>query len=175
VALNLEGKKTIVKEVSEIAASTMSLVVADYSKLDVPGMTELRKKAREKGVHLRVIRNTLAVRAFKGTELECMEKALVGPLIYGFAKNEPGSAARLFKDFAKNHEFFKVRALSVAGQFYEASHLDAVAQLPTRLEALSMLAATLMAPITKLARTLNEPHGSLVRALEDYRKKKENP
>ncbi len=174
MALNLEDKKAIVAEVSEVANKALSLVVADYRGLDVPAMTSLRKKARENGVYLRVIRNTLARKAFKGTELECMEDALTGPLIYGIAQNEPGAAARLFKDFAKDNQTFAVVALSVAGQKYDAKQLDAVAALPSRKEALSMLAATLMAPATKLVRTIAEPHSSLVRALEDYRKKKEN-
>lgn len=174
MALNLEDKKAIVAEVSEVANKALSLVVADYRGLDVPAMTSLRKQARENGVYLRVIRNTLARKAFKGTELECMDSALVGPLIFGFAQNEPGAAARLFKDFAKDNQAFEVKALSVAGQFYEAKHLDTVAALPSRKEALSMLACALMAPATKLVRTIAEPHSSLVRALEDYRKKKES-
>ncbi len=173
MALNLEDKKAIVAEVSEVANGAMSLVVADYRGLDVPAMTSLRQKARENGVYLRIIRNTLARRAFKGTELECMEEALVGPLIFGFAQNEPGAAAKLFKDFAKTNESFTVKALYVAGQYYEANHLYAVAALPSRKEALGMLAATLLAPVTKLVRTIAEPHSSLVRALEDYRKKKD--
>jgi len=102
-----------------------------------------------------------------------MEAALVGPLIFGFAKNEPSAGARLFKDFAKENALFEVKALSVAGQYYDASHLDAIASLPTREEALARLAATLLAPITQLARTLAEPHTRVVRALEDYRKQRE--
>ncbi len=173
MALNLEGKKAIVAEVSVMASKAISLVVADYRGLSGDAMTNLRYKAREKGVSLKVIRNTLARRAFQGTSFECMDKALVGPLIFGFAENEPGAAARLFKDFAKENASFQVRALSVAGQFYEARHLDTVASLPTRLEALSMLAGTLMAPATKLVRTLAEPHTRVVRALDCYRKQKE--
>lgn len=173
MTLNIEDKKAIVAEVSEVASGALSLVVADYRGLDVPAMTALRRKARENGVYLRVIRNTLARRAFKGTELECMEHTLVGPLIFGFAQNEPGAAARLFKDFAKENESFKVKALSVSGQIYDATHLDAVASLPSRKEAYAKLAAVLLAPVTKLVRTIAEPHSSLVRALEDYRRKKE--
>lgn len=173
MTLNIEDKKAIVAEVSKVANEAISVVVADYRGLDVPAMTSLRYKAREKGVYLRVIRNTLARRAFKGTELECMDHALVGPLIFGFAKNEPSAAARLFKDFAKDNETFEVKALSVAGKFYEAKHLSAVASLPTRLEAFSQLAAVLLAPVTKLVRTIAEPHSSLARALDDYRRKKE--
>lgn len=173
MALNLEDKKAIVAEVSTVANTAISLVVADYRGISVPKMTALRSKAREKGIYLRVIRNTLARRALKGTSFECMDAALVGPLVFGFAQNEPSAAARLFKDFAKENELFSVKALSVAGQFYEASQLDRVASLPTKEEALGQLAAVLMAPINKLARTIAEPHSSLVRALEDYRKQKE--
>jgi large subunit ribosomal protein L10 len=173
VALNLENKKAIVAEISEVAANSVSLVVADYRGLNVPAITALRIKARENGVYLRIIRNTLARRALKGTIFECMEEALVGPLVFGFAKNEPSAAARLFKDFGKAHSTFSVKALSVAGQYYDAGQLDAVASLPTRDEAYAQLAAVLLAPVTKLVRTIAEPHSSLVRALEDYRKKKE--
>lgn len=173
MALNLEGKKAIVAEVSNVASKAISLVVADYRGLDVPAMTELRLKARETNVHLRVIRNTLARRAFKDTELECIQEALVGPLMYCFAEDEPGAAARLCKDFAKKNDKFEVKALTVAGQLYSANQLDAVAALPSKKEALSSLAAVLMAPATKLVRTIAEPHSQLVRALEDYRKKKE--
>ena len=173
MALNLEDKKAIVAEVSDVASSAVSLVVADYRGLDVPAITALRTTAREKGVYLRVIRNTLARRALKGTNFECMENALVGPLVFGFAKNEPSAAARLFKDFAKTYATFEVKALSVAGQFYDASQLDNVASLPTRDEAYAKLAATLLAPVTQLARTIAEPHSRLVRALNDYRGKKE--
>ena len=173
MALNLENKKAIVAEVSEVANQAVSLVVADYRGLDVPAMTALRMKARENGVYLRVIRNTLARRALKGTGFECMDDALVGPLVFGFAKNEPSAAARLFKDFAKEHASFEVKALSVAGHFYDASQLNNIASLPTRDEALGQLASVLMAPITKLVRTLAEPHTSFVRALDDYGRKKQ--
>lgn len=173
MALNLENKKAIVAEVSEVAANSVSLVVAEYRGLDVPAITALRVKARANGVYLRVIRNTLAKRALKGTEFECMEDALVGPLVFGFARNEPSAAARLFKDFGKTYSSFTVKALSVAGQYYDAGQLDAIASLPTKDEALAKLAAVLLAPVTKLVRTIAEPHSSLVRALEDYRRKKE--
>lgn len=173
MALNLEDKKAIVAEVSDVASQSVSLVVADFSGLTVPDLTDLRTKARNSGVDLRVIRNTLARRALKGTDFECMEEALVGPLVFGFARNEPSAAARLFKEFAKVNAKLEVKALSVAGQFYPANQLDNVASLPTKDEAFAMLARTLMAPVTQLARTLAEPHSRLVRALNDYRSKKE--
>lgn len=171
MALNFEDKKEIVAEVSEVAKNAISLVVADYSGLSAPALTALRHQARERGIYIRVIRNTLARRAFKDTDLECMDSVLVGPLLYGFSKDEPGAAARLFKEIVKKHEKFEVKALAVAGQFYDASHLDSVASLPSRHEALSMLAGVFLAPVTKLVRTINEPATMLVRALDDYSKK----
>ncbi len=173
MALNLNDKKAIVAEVSEVANKAVSLVVADYRGLSVPAMTELRLKARQNGVDLRVIRNTLARRAIENTEFKCMQDALVGPMICGFALNEPSAAARLFKDFAKERKAtFEVKALSVGGQYYGADQLDAVASLPTKNEALGQLASVMLAPVTKLVRTLVEPHSRLVRALDDYSRKK---
>lgn len=173
MTLTLDDKKKIVAEVSKEASDAVSLVVADYRAVGVPAMTALRKQARESGVYLRIIRNTLARRALKGTTFECMEGALVGPLIFGFAKNEPSAVARLFKDFAKANPIFEVKALAVAGVLYDANQLDAVASLPTKQEALGQVACVLLAPVTKLVRTLAEPHSQFVRALEDYRRKKE--
>lgn len=172
--LNLNDKKAIVADVSEVANQSISLVVADYRGIDVPSMTELRSKAREAGVYLKVVRNTLAKRALKGTPFECVEGALVGPIICGFAQNEPGAAAKLFKEFGKNNEALKVKALVVGGEFYEANQLDVVASLPSKEEALSMLARSLQAPITNLARLLAEPATKLARALDAYGQSKQS-
>jgi large subunit ribosomal protein L10 len=173
VALSYEEKKAIVAEISDVASESISLVVAEYRGLSVSDMTELRVKARESDVYLRVIRNTLAKRAFKDTEFECMDDALTGPLVFGFAKNEPGSAARVFKDFAKGHDKLEVKALSLAGTYYDASQLGAIASLPSRDEAFSQLAATLLAPVTNLARLLQEPSASLARGLNALKQKNE--
>lgn len=173
MALSYQDKQAIVAEISDVASESISLVVADYRGLSVSQMTDLRKKARESDVYLRVVRNTLARRAFKDTEFECMDEALVGPLVFGFAKNEPGAAARLFKNFAKENDQLEVKALSLAGTFYDASQLDAVASLPSRDEAFSQLAAMLLAPVTNLARLLQEPSASLARALDSLKQQKE--
>lgn len=172
--LNLNDKKAIVAEVSEVASQSISLVVADYRGVNVPDMTELRSKAREAGVYLKVVRNTLARRALQGTPFECVEGVLVGPIICGFAQNEPGAAAKLFKEFGKSNNALEVKALVVGGEYYEADKLDMVASLPTKQEALSMLARTLMAPVTNLARTLAEPATKLARALDAYQQSKES-
>lgn len=171
--LNLEGKKAIVADVAEVANSALSAVVADYRGLTVAQMTDLRRRARDTGVYLRVVRNTLAKRALQDTDFACMEEIFVGPTIIGFAKDEPGSAARLFKSFAKENDKLEVKALSISGQLYGGHEIDRLASLPTRDEALSQLLAVMKAPISKFVRTLAEPHGKLVRTIAAVRDKKQ--
>jgi large subunit ribosomal protein L10 len=156
VALNLDDKKAIVAEVNETAAQAMSLVIADARGVDVTDMTALRAKARAENVQLRVVRNTLAKRAFADTDYACVDDVLVGPSLFAFSMEDPGAAARLFKDFAKDNEEFEVKALSVGGQLLASEQLDVLATLPTLEQALGMLAGVTLAPVTKLARTLNE-------------------
>jgi len=173
VAIGLEDKKAIVAEVNETATNALSLVVADARGVSVDGMTLLRQEARESSVTLRVVRNTLAKRAFEGTEYECVQKALVGPSLFGFSMEDPGAAARLFKEFAKKHKSFEVKALAVSGQMLGAEQLDVLAKLPTRDQALSMLMSVMKAAATKLAQTMNEVPGKLVRTLAAVRDQKE--
>lgn len=171
MALNLEQKKAIVAEVSDVAANALSAVAADYRGLTVSEVTELRSKAREKGVVLRVVRNTLARRALDNTEFACMRDALVGPLLLAFSKSEPGAAAKLIKDFMKEHEKLEVKALAIGGQLLAAKDLDVVAKLPTRDEAIAMLMSVMKAPVEKFVRTLAEPHAKLVRTIAAIRDK----
>ncbi len=173
MAIALEDKKAIVAEVNETATNALSLVIADARGVSVDGMTALRREARDNKVTLRVVRNTLAKRAFEGTEYECVSDALVGPSLFGFSMEDPGAAARLFKDFAKTNNKFEVKVLAVSGQMLGAEQLDVLAKLPTREEALSMLMSVMQAPVTKLARTMNEVPGKLVRTLAAVREQKE--
>lgn len=173
MALRLEGKKAIVAEVTEVANKAISLVAADYCGLTVGQLTELRKSARGNGVYMRVVRNTLARRALEGTKFACMQPALVGPLVLAFSNDDPGSAARLMKDFAKKFEKLQVRALSVEGMLLPATDLNRLASLPTRNEGIALLMAVMRAPITKFVRTLVEPHSKLVRTLAAIRDKKQ--
>ena len=113
MAIGLEDKKAIVAEVNETATSALSLVIADARGVTVDGMTALRKSARENSVTLRVVRNTLAKRALEGTDYECVNDSLAGPSLFGFSMEDPGAAARLFKDFAKENEDFEVKTLAV--------------------------------------------------------------
>jgi len=165
VTLKLENKKEIVAEVNAVAAKALSMVVAEYRGLTVPEMTQLRSDARKNGVYMRVVRNTLARLAVKGTDFEVMQDSLTGPLILAFSREEPGSAARLIKDFSKSHNNLVVRALSINGKVLPAKDIDVLATLPTREEALSRLLSVMQAPIAKFVRTVAAPKLKLVHAL----------
>lgn len=174
MAIGLEDKKAIVADVNETAANALSLVVADARGVTVGAMDTLRKQARESGVRLQVVRNTLAKRAIEGTDFECVKDALVGPSIFGFSMEDPGAAARLFKDFAKEQEKFEVKALSVGGQLLEASQIDTLAKLPTLEQALGQLASVMIAPVTKLVRTFNEVPTKVTRVVAAVRDQKQD-
>lgn len=171
--LNLEDKRAIVVSVNAAASEALSAVVADYRGLSVSDMTVLRQKARETGVYLKVVRNTLARRAVVGTEYECLNDALVGPTILAFSQTDPGAAARLIKDFAKEHDALEVKALAVGGVAYEAKDIDVLAKLPTRDEALSQLLSVMQAPVAKFVRTLNAVPGKFVRTVAAVKDKKQ--
>jgi large subunit ribosomal protein L10 len=173
VALSLADKKQVVSEVATVAQSAHSAVAAEYRGLTVEEMTALRVKAREGGVYLRVVKNTLARRAFEGTEFECMNDQLVGPLVLALSQEDPGSAARVVKDFAKEHDKLVVKVLAVGGEALAASEIDRLASLPTRDQAISMLMAVMRAPLDKFARTINEVPGKLVRTVAAVRDAKQ--
>jgi len=174
MALNLEDKKAIVADVNETASNAVSLVVADARGVNVVDMTELRKQARENNVDLRIVKNSLAKRAFQGTEFECIEGALAGPSLFGFSMEDPGAAARLFKDFAKTNEKFEVKALSISGQLLEKEQLDVLATLPTLEQALGQLVSVMIAPVTKLVRTFNEVPTKVTRVVAAVRDQKQD-
>lgn len=173
MALRLDDKQAIVAEVNAVMATALSAVLADYRGMKVSDLTSLRRQAREAGVYLRVVRNTLARKAVQGTEFECLDGALTGPNLIALSKESPGAAARLIKDFAKTNNVIQVRALAIGGKLLGPESLDQVAKLPTKAEALSMLLSVMSAPIAKLARTLNEVPGKLVRTIAAVREQKE--
>lgn len=174
MAIRLEDKKAIVADVNETAVNALSLVIADARGVTVGKMDALRKLARENNVKLQVVRNTLARRAIKGTEFECVDEALKGPSIFGFSMEDPGAAARLFKDFAKANDKFEIKALSVGGKLLQSSQLDVLATLPTRDQALAMLMSVMIAPVTKLARTFNEVPSKVTRVVAAVRDQKKD-
>ena len=154
MALKLSQKQEVVAELAEIAGKAHSLVAAEYAGTTVSQMTEMRKKARETGVYLKVVKNTLASRAVEGTEFACVQEALVGPLLYAFSLEEPGAAGRLIKDASKGNDKLKAKVVSVEGKLLPAEHVDVLASLPTREQALAMLARVLAEPAAMFARAV---------------------
>lgn len=167
--LKLDDKRRIVEEVTQIASTAHSAIVAEYRGMKVAEMTDLRVLARQSAVQLRVVRNTLARRAVSGTSFECLQEVLVGPTILAFAQNEPSAVARVMKDFTKTNKNLIIRGIALSGRLLDSSALDRVAKLPTYRESLSQLLAMMKAPLAKLVRTLSEPHAKLVRTIAAVR------
>lgn len=173
MALQLEQKQAIVAEVNAAAGNALSAVVADHRGVSVAEMTDLRRRARESGVTLRVVRNTLLKRAVAGTDYECLADVATGPTMLAFSNDDPGSAARLLKQAVREIEELDVKAVSIGGQLFAAEDIDRVATLPTRDEAIAMLMSVMQAPVAKLVRTLIEVPGKLTRTLAAVRDSKE--
>src|SRR5262249_8953935 len=172
MALNLEQKKVVVAELAKVAAKAHSLVAAEYAGLTVEQLTELRKKARQGKVFVKVAKNTLLRRAVEGTDYACVKDALTGPMLYAFSQEDPGAAGRLIKEFAKANEKLVPKVVAIGGQMYPGSHVEKLASLPTREQALAMLMGVMQAPITKLVRTLAEPAAKVARAVAAVRDQK---
>lgn len=171
--LTLERKKEVVSEVAEVARQAYSAIAAEYRGLSVAQMTDLRVRARGAGVYVKVVRNTLARRALEDTDFACMRDGLEGPLLLAFSREEPGSAARVMRDFAKENDKCVIKLVSYGGKLLEASDVGVLASLPTKEQAIGQLMWVMMAPVEKLARTLAEPHARLVRTLAAIRDQKQ--
>ena len=173
MALNLEQKKAVVAEVADTANKALAAVAAEYRGLTVEEMTELRVKAREGGVVLKVAKNTLVRRAVEGTEYQCMQESLTGPLLFAFSMDDPGAAARLVKDYSKGHDKLIAKLVAVGGELYDASELERLSNLPTYDQAIAMMMGVMKAPIEKFVRTLAEPHTKMVRTVAAVRDAKQ--
>jgi large subunit ribosomal protein L10 len=136
-------------------------------------MTRLRVEARKAGVYVRVVKNTLARRALQDTDFACMSEGLTGPLVLAFSREDPGSAARVMEAFAKDHNKVEVRLVALGGKLLDPSELGNLAKMPTRDQAISLLMAVMKAPVQKLAATINEVPGKLVRTIAAIRDAKE--
>jgi large subunit ribosomal protein L10 len=170
--LNLEDKKVLVGEVAEVAKTALSVVAAEYRGLTVSQMTDLRAKARAQGVYMRVVKNTLARKAFAGTAFEPVGPKLKGPLVLAFSKDDPGAAARVVKAFAKDNEKLVATLVSLGGEVLSGKDLEKVATLPTRDQARSQLLGLLMAPLQQLAAVVAAPNQDLVRVLAAFAEKR---
>lgn len=173
MALKLVDKQKVVEEVAAVAADAHSAIAAEYSGINVEQMTDLRVKARNDGVYLRVVKNSLARRALEGTEFACMADDLVGQLILAFSIEDPAAAARLVNDFAKENEQLQVKLVSLGGELLDPSEVKRLANLPTKDQAISMMMALMLAPVEQLARTLNEVPTKVTRSVAAVRDQKQ--
>lgn len=169
MGLGLDDKKALVAEVNAVAATAQSAVAAHYRGLSVSQMTSLRAKARKEGVYMRVVKNTLARKAVEGTDFACLRDSLKGPTVLAFSREEPGAAARVIKEFAKDNEKLVPVAVAIGGQVYPGSELGRVASLPTLNEARAQLLGLLQAPMSQFVRTIAEPQAKFARLLAAYR------
>lgn len=166
MALDLKNKKNIVEEVSNLIINSSSIIIANYQGISVNEINDLRAKAKEKGIFLRVIRNTLSRIAFKNTKIaKSIKNILLGPLILGFSQSELGDVARLFKDFTKSCNKFTIKAISIDGKILTADHLDILAELPTHNEILIKLLTIIKKPVINLTNLISEPHSRIIRLL----------
>jgi len=173
LSLNQEQKRAVVSDVATQLASAQALIVAEYRGVNVAAVTGLRAKARQSGLTLRVLRNTLARRAVEGTPFEKLADQLVGPLLYGIAA-DPVAGAKVLAEFAKENESFVIKAGVMADNLMSGADVKALALLPSRDELMAMLVGTLQAPIVKLVRTMNEVPAGFVRTLAALRDQREN-
>lgn len=169
MGLKLDDKKTVVAEVNAVAASAQSAVAAHNRGLSVTQITSLRARARKQGVYMRVVKNTLARKAVEGTDFACLRDSLKGPTVLAFSREEPGAAARVIKEFAKDNEKLVPVAVAIGGQAYPGSELGRVASLPTLNEARAQLLGLLQAPMSQFVRTIAEPQAKFARLLAAYR------
>ncbi|MDQ6685269.1 MAG: 50S ribosomal protein L10 [Pseudomonadota bacterium] len=153
MSLNRSEKESWVTDVSARVAGAKTLALAEYRGLTVEHLNALRKTAREKGVYLHVLKNTLARRAVKGTPFEVASEAMVGPLIYGFSEDAV-AAAKVMSDFAKGNDKLVLKAGAHAGKALDAKGLAALASIPSKEVLLSQLLGLMQSPVTRIARVL---------------------
>lgn len=172
MSLNREQKTAVVDEVSALVQSAQAIVIAEYRGLDVESATKLRKQAREAGVTLRVLKNTLARRAITGTPFAVLSDKMVGPLVYGISA-DPVAAAKVMHDFAKGNDKLKVVGGAMPNYLMDGEGVKALASLPSREELLAKLLGTMQAPVSQFVRNLNEVPGKFVRTLAALKEQRE--
>ena len=153
MSLNRNEKQTVVTDVAAQVARSQTLALAEYRGMTVAHLDVLRRQAREKGVYLHVLKNTLARRAVKGTPFEVASDAMVGPLIYGFSEDAV-AAAKVVSDFAKTNDKLVIKAGAYAGKMLDAKGVQSLASIPTKEVLLSQLLGLMMSPISRMARVL---------------------
>ncbi|MDA0831509.1 MAG: 50S ribosomal protein L10 [Proteobacteria bacterium] len=172
MSLNRKQKEAVIGEISEKLSDAQSVVLAEYRGLTVGEMTQLRVNARSSGVYLRVLKNTLAKLAVKGTPFEGLSGDMVGPLAYGIS-SDPVAAAKVLSDFSKTNDKFLIKVGAMPNQVMSAADVSVLAKMPSRDELLSKLLGTMQAPIAKFVQTLNEVPTKFVRGIAAVRDLKE--
>ena len=165
MSLNIEQKKVIVSEVAEVAEKAPTAIAAEYIGLNVAEMTQLRSEARKAGIYLKVVRNTLARRALEGTKFDCMREGLTGPLLLAFSNEEPGSAAKIIRNFAADNNKLVVKLIALDGRLLDVADLERVANIPSLDGARAMFLGLLQAPLSEFVRLVSEPQTKFVRLL----------
>ena len=158
-------KDQLIDELVQMLTEKNVVYLTDASGLDSEATTSLRRECFKKNINVRVVKNTLARRAVEGTEFECMKDTLNGPILLAFAKEDPGAAARVIKNFAKENKDLQAVSLSAGGQLMPGSDLAKLADLPTLDQARAMLLGVFVAPMSQLVRTLAEPPAMLARTM----------
>ncbi len=153
MSLNLQEKQTVVAEVSAQVAQSQTIVLAEYRGIKVADITKLRATARQSGVYLHVLKNTLARRAVQGTSFEALADSMVGPLVYSMSADAV-AAAKVICDFAKTNNLLVVKAGAMAGTLMSADQVAVLAATPSRDELIARLMATMNATTAKFVRTL---------------------
>lgn len=153
MSLNRNEKAAVVADVSAQAARSQTLALAEYRGLTVEHLNKLRREARDKGVYLHVLKNSLARRAVAGTPFEVVAESMAGPLIYGFSQDAV-AAAKVIADFAKGNDKLVVKGGAHAGKLLDANGVKALAAIPSREVLLAQVAGLLMSPIQRLAGVL---------------------
>ncbi|WP_028357417.1 50S ribosomal protein L10 [Brackiella oedipodis] len=172
MSLNRTEKAALIEEIQAQAAKAQSIVVAEYRGIDVTAVTVLRKNAREQGVYLRVLKNTLVRRALEGSDYQGLSDQLVGPLIYAISE-DPVAASKTLVEFAKTNPQIVIKAGAMPGSILDADGVKALAKMPSREELLAKLLGTMQAPVAQFVRTLNEVPTKFVRGLAAVRDQKE--
>ena len=151
--LNVQDKKAIVADVGAQLAGAQTVVLAEYRGIPVEELTKLRANARDQGVYLRVLKNTLARRATQGTQFEPLADSMVGPLIYGISA-DPIASAKVLQNFAKTQDLLVIKAGLYNGKLLDVAGVKALATIPSREELLSTLLGVMLAPVSAMARVL---------------------
>jgi large subunit ribosomal protein L10 len=163
--LNRTEKEEVIGELHAKMAKAKAAIVAEPKGLDVATVTELRKKLRDAKVDYRIVKNTLAARAAKGTPVEPVADKFVGPTAIVMSYDDVVAPAKLLSEFMKDRENFAIRAAIVEGRVIDAKGVQALAKLPGIQELRAQILGVITAPATKLVRLIGTPGQQLARVL----------